>query len=153
VLASMAVGDRDARADEPVAALPPGVKAVWSPEKAVREVTPTRECVSINGLWRWQPAAQGATQPPSDGWGHFKVPGPWPGIVNYMQHAAQPISPHPAWKVTGLAGVTSAWYRRDITIPNGWKGRRIVLCADYVNSLAAAFVDGRPAGELRFPGG
>src|SRR5262245_2821640 len=72
-----------ARAEDRVAPLPPGVKAVWSFDKAEREVTPTRERVSINGLWRWQPASSGAAEPPSDGWGHFEVPGPWPGITDY----------------------------------------------------------------------
>jgi len=40
--------------------LPPGVKAVWDLKKAYRAATPTRERVSINGLWRWQPAASDA---------------------------------------------------------------------------------------------
>lgn len=47
--------------------LSPGVKAVWSLERAAHEVTPTRERVSINGLWRWQPALPRATEPPPDG--------------------------------------------------------------------------------------
>src|ERR1035441_7913632 len=45
-------------------ALPPGVKAVWDPAKAFRETTPTRERLCINGLWRWQPAADNAVQAP-----------------------------------------------------------------------------------------
>jgi hypothetical protein len=42
--------------------LPPGVKAVGSFEKAARDVTPTRERVSINGLWRWQPGRPDAVE-------------------------------------------------------------------------------------------
>jgi beta-galactosidase/beta-glucuronidase len=147
------VGALFAQADDRIAPLPPGVKAVWSVEKAARDVTPTRERISINGLWRWQPASAGATEPPTEGWGHFKVPGSWPGITDYMQHDAQTVFLHPRWKDAGLADLTSAWYLREITIPAGWKGRRIVLGAEYLNSLATVFVDGRRAGELRFPGG
>lgn len=65
--------------------LPPGVKVIWDIDKAYRETTETRERVCINGLWQWQPAEPEATQVPTDGWGYFKVPGPWPGITDYMQ--------------------------------------------------------------------
>src|SRR5262249_51530530 len=91
VLTFTPAGMRSARAD--AAPLPLGVKTVWSFEKAAREVTPTRERISVNGLWRWQPAQPGGAQPPPDGWGHFKVPGPWPGITDYMQHDAQTLFP------------------------------------------------------------
>src|SRR3954470_3507235 len=83
VVITIALG---ADADDEVATLPQGIKAVWGLEKAVRESTPTRERVSVNGLWRWQPAGPGQSQPPREGWGHFKVPAPWPGISDYMQH-------------------------------------------------------------------
>ena len=33
-------------------ALPPGVIAQWDLAKAVHETTPTRERISLNGLWR-----------------------------------------------------------------------------------------------------
>jgi hypothetical protein len=51
-----------------------------------------------------------------------------------------------------LAGVRAAWYQREVTIPEGWAGRRIGLVAELVNSHATAFVDGRAAGEIGFPG-
>lgn len=140
-------------ADDRVAPLPQGVKAVWSLDKAARESTPTRERVSINGLWHWQPDSPGATQPPVDGWGHFKAPAPCPGISDSMQHDAQALFVHPRWKDVKLAERTAAWYQREITISPGWTGRRIALSVDYLNLLATVFVDGRPAGELRFLGG
>ena len=37
--------------------------------------------------------------------------------------------------------------------PGTWAGRRIALEAEYLNSYAAVFVDGKKAGEVRFPGG
>ena len=133
--------------------LPKGVKAVWDLAKAYREATPTRERICINGLWRWQPARDIAGTPPAGDWGYFKVPGFWPGFQSYMQQDCQTCFVHPAWKETNLAGITAAWYQREITIPGEWAGRRITLTAEYVNSTAAVYVDGRKAGEIRFPGG
>ena len=133
--------------------LPDGVEAVWDLGKAYRESTPTRQRVSINGLWRWQPARDGSDAVPSAGWGHFKVPGCWPGITSYMQKDCQTVFAHPSWKDEDPGAVTAAWYQRRITVPGEWTGRRIVLDAKYVNSFAAVYVDGEKAGEIRFPGG
>jgi hypothetical protein len=139
--------------DDIVAPLPDGIRPVWGIEKAHRESTPTRERISINGLWRWQPAGPGEVNPPREGWGYFKVPGPWPGITDYMQHDSQTLFPHPRWKDIKLAEINTAWYQREITIPAAWAGRRVVIRLEYLNSLAKVFIDGRPVGELRFPGG
>ncbi len=70
-----------------------------------------------------------------------------------MQKDSQTLWPHPSWKSQPLARVTAAWYEREINVPREWTGRRIALAAEYLNSYAAAFVDGKPAGEVRFPGG
>jgi hypothetical protein len=153
LIAVLSLASTLARGDDAAAALPPGVKAVWDLDSAYRESTPTRERVSINGLWRWQPAGVNATQPPREGWGYFKVPGPWPGITDYMQHDSQTVFRHPRWSGVNLAAVDAAWYQRTITIPAAWAGRRVALRLGYLNSLANVFLDGRPAGELRFPGG
>src|SRR3982751_6857239 len=99
--------------------LPPGVRAVWDLDKAWREATPTRERVCLNGLWRWQPVtgSDAADSPPADRWGYFKVPGPWPGIADYLQKDSQPVFPHPTWKEQRLGGISTAWYQREIEIP------------------------------------
>jgi len=60
---------------------------------------------------------------------------------------------HPSWKNTNLNDVASAWYQREITIPAEWTGRRIAIRAEYVNSFATMYVDGKKAGDIRFPGG
>jgi len=133
--------------------LPQGVKAVWDPAKAYREATPTRERLCINGLWRWQPAADNAIQVPTSAWGYYKVPACWPGTQDYMQSDYQTLYPDPSWKNTKLSEVQSAWYERTITIPKDWAGRRIVLDVEYLNSYAVAYVDGQKVGEIRFPAG
>lgn len=127
---------------------------VWDLAKAWRESTPTRERVCLNGLWRWQPADPAdAGPPPSTNWGHFKVPGCWPGITDYIQKDCQTLHAHPAWKGVKPGAVAAAWHQREITIPAAWVGRRIGLRVECLNSLAAVYVDGNLAGELRFPGG
>ena len=135
------------------AQLPSGVRAVWDLEKAYREKTPTRERVCLNGLWRWQPAMGVMDAVPNDKWGYFKVPGPWPGITDYMQKDSQTVHTHPNWKDENLRNITAAWYQREIAIPGEWAGRRITASVEYLNSYAVVFVDGKQAGEIRFPGG
>jgi len=140
-------------AEESAATLPPGVTAVWDIGKASREATATRERVCLNGLWRWQPAGNITDAVPAGTWGFFKVPGPWPGIGDYMQKECQTIYPHATWKEQKLGAVTAAWYQRAMTIPAEWAGRRIALQLEYLNSYGAIYIDGQKAGEIRFPGG
>src|SRR6266853_4815894 len=83
--------------------LPEGVRAVWDVDKAFHETTATRECICINGLWRWQPARGETDKLPAGEWGYFKVPGCWPGITDYMQKDSQTAYPHASWKDEGLA--------------------------------------------------
>jgi len=153
-----------ARAED--APLPKGVKAVWGLDKAYRQKTATRQRICLNGLWRWQPAKDGnpkretsrlgspaADAVPADRWGYFKVPGCWPGVTDYMQKDCQRVFAHPDWKGERLGGITSAWYQRELTVPQEWAGKRIALCLEYLNSYATVFVDGKKVGEVRFPAG
>jgi hypothetical protein len=133
--------------------LPAGIKVVWDLDKAHRETTLTRERVCLNGLWRWQPARIGTESVPADERGFFKVPGFWPGNANYILEDCQTLHAHPGWKDADLRRITAAWYQREVTIPEGWTGRRIVLGAEYVNSFAVVYVDGKKAGEIHFPAG
>jgi hypothetical protein len=138
----------------PVAAsLPSGVKAVWALDKAHREKSPTRERICLNGLWRWQPAKEATGPVPADKWGYFKVPGFWPGNANYAQEDCQKLHAHPSWKGAALGRITAAWYQREMTVPKGWAGRRVTLSVEYLSSFAVVYVDGKKAGEARYPGG
>ena len=139
--------------DRFAASLPEGVRAVWDLDKAHREATPSRERVCLNGLWRWQPAGDVADALPDEAWGYFKVPGCWPGITNYMQKDSQTVQAHSSWRDRRLGSITSAWYQREIVVPREWSGRRIGVQVEYLNSFAVVYVDGKRAGEIRFPGG
>ncbi len=132
---------------------PSRVKVVWNLEKSYRQETSTRERVCLNGLWRWQPTAGVTDVVPTEKWGYFKVPGSWPGINEYMQKDSQTVHSHPSWEDENLANITAGWYQREITIPGEWAGRRIAVYAEYLNSYAIVFVEGKKAGEIRFPGG
>jgi beta-galactosidase len=104
-------------------------------------------------LWRWQPATEITDAVPTDGWGYFKVPGFGPGTTSYIQEDCQTLYAHSSWKGSDLGRITAAWYQREITFPNEWKGRRTVLLAEYVNSFAVVYLDGKKVGDLRFPAG
>jgi len=78
--------------------------------------------------------------PPTDNWGYFKVPGSIPDITDWMQKDSQQVYAHPSWKETRIRDVKKMWYQREIEIPKNWKGRRVLLKADYVNSHAVVYV-------------
>ena len=40
----------------------------------------------------------------------------------------------------------------EFSVPSDWFGRRVIISAEYLNSLAAVYVDGQKVGEIRFPG-
>ena len=150
VSAFLAVGGQAFGQDAP---LPSGVKAVWDMSKAHRDTTPTRERVCINGLWRWQPAKADATSVPAADWGFFKVPGCWPASPTTCRTTRQTVFPHPSWRDADMSGISSAWYQREIVVPKEWTDRRITLYAEYVNSSAAVFLDGKEIGTILFPAG
>ncbi len=151
--ASIMLGSFARGADDPAAPLPPGVRAVWDASKAFREATDTRERICLNGLWQWQPAEAKPAAVPAGSWGWFKVPGCWPGLTDYMQKDCQTVFAHPNWRDWKLGDLSAAWYQRQVAIPGNWDGRRIAIRTEYLNSFAAVYVDGKPAGEIHFPGG
>ena len=120
---------------------------------AWRQTTPTRERISLNGLWEFHPVLAPdeleKIPGPETGWGWFKVPGAWPTEPNGMSFYLKPevLSRFKA------AELNSAWYRREINVPEEWKGRRIRLSADLIQSCGIVFVDGVKAGVLYYPGG
>ncbi len=143
----------ESRAGQADTVLPPDVKPVWDLAKASRDQTATRERLCINGLWRWQPAgtSNDSDPVPKANWGFFKVPGFWPGRTNYIQDDSQTLYAHPNWKNKNWRQATAAWYQREIVVPKEWAGRRISLRAEYLNSFASVYLDGKKVTEMRFP--
>ncbi len=58
------------------AVLPAGVSPDWDKTR-IETVNGRRSQVSLNGIWQFVPAAEGAANPPKLGWGYIKVPGDW----------------------------------------------------------------------------
>jgi len=145
-LACSMVGEAAAQ----VAALPEG-QAMWNLEGAEREATPTRERISMAGLWRWQPAGEAMDNVPTDGWGYVRVPGPWPGARRRGE--SESFYPNPAWDAGLLRDVMAAWYQVEVAVPAEWAGRRVALTTEFLNSFATVYVDDQKVADMRFPAG
>ena len=137
------------------ATLPEGMtrEALFSLRDAWRLSTPTRERIYLNGLWEFRPELPGdpvgKIPETGSGWGYFKVPGSWPVTRNGMEL----ILSDSVRKSLDLKQLNGGFYRREITVDPAWKGRRILLCADMVQTCAKIYVDKKEAGELYYPGG
>ncbi len=132
-------------------ALPEGATAVWSLDTAGREATPTREYVSLDGFWQWQPAGDDLGSIPTDGWGYLRVPSPWPGGRRGGSNPS--FQPNPDWSEDLLQDPKAAWYQLEIAVPTEWTGRRIALTTEFLHSFASVYVDGRKVGDMQFPAG
>ena len=130
--------------------LPDGVHAVWDTAKAFRETTPTRERLSINGLWQWQPATT-ATPPlkPTGATCAFPNPGP-PATSAPRRVSSIPtrVGRTPLYAISPPRG-TSARSPFHTTGP----AAASPSTPRYLNSYAAVYLDGKPVGELRYPAG
>ena len=141
------------------APLPEGASPdVWGLDDAWRQTTPTREKISMNGLWGFRPVLPGEAveRPPApgDSWGWCKIPAIWPSAREGDQ-AVQRIWPAPrfAEPARGATAFDQAWYRRTFTVPHSFAGKRVILDFSMLQTHARAFVDGMYAGELWYPGG
>lgn len=71
----------------------------------------------------------------------------WQGITNYAV-TIDPFPENPNWKSFQLPyfkGGESLLLRRELTIPERWKGRRLLLRGEFCNYRTTVFVDGRNA--------
>lgn len=125
--------------------------------RAFGESSQTQARLCLNSLWQFLPVAEATADipPAGAGWGWFKVPGIWPtkesyGVPPVEQNVRIPAALE---EVLDLYDLTTAWYKRSIIIPADWQGRRIGLEFTMLQSYAKVFLDGKPCGELLFPGG
>ncbi len=146
-------------------------EAAQSIEDAWTRTTPTRESISMNGLWQFRPvlpdaAAADGNDPqkktednvPADDdcWGWFKLPAIWPDRWDNDEAYQSPILAQYLEDnlLTQENSVPKkAWYKRTINIPSHWEDRQIVLDFSLVNTHAKVFVDNAKAGDVWFPGG
>ena len=133
------------------AVLPTGAKLDWE-KTSVKTVNARRAQVSLDGVWRFIPAAEAAADPPKLGWGYIKVPGDW------QMHPGKPSAflaqgGGPQWDLYDGSLVTRAWYVRQAPIPAEWQGRAISLRLQRVCTDAMVYVNGTPCGRVAWPWG
>lgn len=104
---------------------------------AVR-TTPTRERMSLDGLWRFALDPDGVGR--GDGWEHGLAPGaremPVPSSYN-------DVVPDAAYR----DHVGEVWYERSVLVPRSWAGQRIVLRFGSATHRAVVWVNGTQVAE------
>ena len=96
--------------------------------------TPTRELVSLDGVWRFGIDSRlGET--------------PWTSVLDTPLEAAVPASYNDQFTDAGIRNhVGWAYYQRDVRVPRGWAEDRIVLRFDAATHAARVYVDDEFAG-------
>jgi beta-galactosidase len=118
-----------------------------------RLVSPYVQLLDGNWKFKWFPtpeaAPAGCADPalPDADWGTMPVPGNWQlhntpdkPIYTNVVYPFTPTPPHPP------ADNPAGFYRRTFVIPPPWRGRRIYLVFESVDSAAKIWVNGREAG-------
>jgi hypothetical protein len=93
-----------------------------------------KEWLNLNGLWEYEPGAAAGDQPPFGKTLSSTI------LVPYAVESA-------------LSGIMEhhdrLWYRRSLTIPAAWRGKRILLHFGAVDYESEVFVDGKSVGLHR----
>jgi beta-galactosidase len=133
------------------AVLPTGTSLNWDNAKVVT-VNDKRALVSLNGIWRFIPATEGAAEPAKLGWAYIQVPGSWQrSRGNSSDYVA--LGGGPQWELYDGARVAHAWYERQVPIPTEWRGRAISLRFDRVCTDAIVYVNAKECGRIAWPWG
>ena len=133
------------------AELPAGVSLDWD-KASVKIVNAKRAEVSLDGIWQFIPAVEGAAQPPKVGWGYIKVPGSWQSSrgrsADFVARGGGP-----QWDLCDGSRVARAWYERQVSIPSEWRSRSISLRFERVCTDAIVYVNGTECGRIGWPWG
>lgn len=133
------------------AVLPAGVSLNWD-KTGIVTVNSKRTQMSIDGIWRFMPAGEGALEPPRTGWAYIKVPGSW---QNSRGRSSDLVArgDDPRWKVFDGTKVVRGWYERQVMIPAEWQGRTIRQRFERVCTDAIVYVNGKECGRVTWPWG
>jgi beta-galactosidase len=136
------------------AALMPGMAR----KTKVIAVNTSRAEVSLDGIWRFIPAAAEKGSPPQTGWGYIRVPGSWArrrdrGAVMGRPSDLVARGSGPQWKDYDGGRVASAWYERQVPIPIEWRDRVISVRFDRVCTDAIVYANGKECGRVPWPWG
>ncbi|MFD2146581.1 glycoside hydrolase family 2 protein [Mucilaginibacter antarcticus] len=88
-----------------------------------------KDWLNLNGLWQFQPGTAGGTEPQGKLSRTILVPFPVESALSgVMEHHDR------------------LWYRRNFTVPSGWKGKQIMLNFGAVDYESEVFVNGKRVG-------
>ncbi|WP_062077185.1 beta-glucuronidase [Demequina globuliformis] len=91
--------------------------------------TATREAIKLDGLWDFDIAREGVERP-------------WTGALNSGLEAAVPASYNDQFIDPAIRDhVGWVWYQRDVQVPRGWDGERILIRIDAATHEGAVYVD------------
>src|SRR3712207_5415281 len=100
--------------------------------------TATRECKSLNGLWRFAFDAAGLGR--DQKW--------WSGALPGDREAAVPASYNDLFAdAAAREHIGDVWYQTMVRVPAGWKDRRIVLRFDAATHRAVVWIGDTPVAE------
>jgi beta-glucuronidase len=95
--------------------------------------TPTRECRSLNGLWRFALDPEGIGR--AQEWWNRSLPG--------VREVPVPASFNDVFADASIRDyVGEVWYERGVRVPERWAGERIVLRFDAATHRGTAWVNG-----------
>jgi beta-galactosidase len=133
------------------AELPAGMTLNWD-KTTIVTMNAKRAQVSLAGIWRFIPAAEGTAEPPKLGWAYIKVPGSWQSSRGRSADFLA-LGGGPQWDLYDGARVARAWYQRPVPIPAQWQGRAISLRFDRVCTDTIVYVNGAECGRIAWPWG
>lgn len=129
----------------------------WYVPHAARPTTdpaPSQRQMSLNGTWRFHLSPTVADAPLGferddfdvDGWAGIEVPGHWQLQGFGRPHYTNVVYPFPLDPPRVPTENPTGCYRRSFTLPASWRGMRVVLRFEGVDSCFVVFINGVEAG-------
>ena len=115
---------------------------------AAREASPW--FLSLDGQWQFKlvPRPEAATwaELAAEGWGDIAVPGNWTMQGYGKPHYTNIVMPFPHDPPHVPEQNPTGIYRRTFAVPQGWRGRRVVLHFGGCEGALFVYVNGQPVG-------
>src|ERR1035441_9260243 len=103
--------------------------------------------IALQGTWNIQLDPAGAGH--SERWFERRFQGDTmflPGSTDQAGYGAKTVTPDKGWLTRPYKYAGAAWYQKDVTVPESWRGRRITLFLERPHWQTELWVDGRPLG-------
>ena len=127
----------------------------WSYAAMWKRATATRERLCLNGYWRFQPLSEKPAAIPRDGWGYLHVPGYWSAKIWHKDRLAFRVfgsdnGGNLKWRGKPLSQYYAGWFERKVEVPAGWKGKRVFMEVNQVNTDADIYWNGERVGQAHY---